>query len=314
MLIVVALAEDEETALWMRLFAEALPRARFVRREPGQAVDATAAQADYVVVAQPCATLFLEQSAPKAVFTVSAGVGHVFRMSGLPRAVPLVRIEDAGMAPQMVRYAMAAALRFALRLDRYERQQRDAQWERHMPREVASIAAGVLGLGVIGSAIAKALAGQGFAVRGYARGRKRVEGVACFDEAAGLPAFLARLDFLVCVVPATPATDGILNATTLGYLADGAYVVNIGRGAALVEEDLRALLDAGKLSGATLDVFRAEPLPPEHPFWRRPEIVVTPHMSGTTLPAETVAQIAGKIMRMERGEAVTGVVDHERGY
>ena len=180
---------------------------------------------------------------------MSAGVGHMFRMPGLPRAVPLVRIEDAGMAPQMVRYATAAALRFALRLDRYERQQRNAQWERHMPRDVASIAAGVLGLGVIGGAIARALVAQGFAVRGYARGRKRIDGVACFDDAAGLPAFLAGLDFLVCVVPATPATDGILNATTLAYLADGAYVVNIGRGAALVEEDLLALLDTRQAVG-----------------------------------------------------------------
>jgi glyoxylate/hydroxypyruvate reductase len=314
MLIVVALAQDEETALWMRLFAEAMPQARVVRREPDRAVDASAPQADYVVVADPCSTLFLEQPAPKAVFTVSAGVGHVFGMPGFPPAVPLVRIEDAGMAPQMVRYVTAAAMRFALGLDRYERQQRHARWERHLPRDVGSIHAGVLGLGVIGGAVARALAAQGFAVRGYARHAKRVEGIACFDEAAGLPAFLNELDFLVCVVPATPATDGILNATSLAQLADGAYVVNIGRGAALVEADLLALLDAGKLSGATLDVFRTEPLPAEHPFWRRPEIVVTPHVSGMTLPAETVAQIAGKIARFERGEAVTGIVDHERGY
>lgn len=314
MLIVVALAQDEETALWMRLFAEALPQARFVRREPNQPVDARAAQGDYVVIADPCETLFREQSQPRAVFTVSAGVGHVFEMPGLPRDVPLVRIEDAGMAPQMVRYVTAAAMRFALGLDRYERQQRGAQWVRHMPREVGSIQAGVLGLGVIGGAIASSLAAQGFAVRGYARHPKRIEGIACFDEGAGLPAFLAGLDFLVCVVPATPATDGILNAASLAHLADGAYVVNIGRGAALVEADLLALLDAGKLSGATLDVFRTEPLPAEHPFWRRPDIVVTPHISGTTLPAETVAQIAGKIARLARGEPVTGIVDHERGY
>lgn len=314
MLIVVALTQDEETALWMRLFAEALPQARIVHREPNQPVDVQAAQGDYVVIADPCETLFLEQRAPKAVFTVSAGVGHVFGMPGLPRDVPLVRIEDAGMAPQMVRYVTAAALRFALALDRYERQQRNAQWVRHMPREVGSIRAGVLGLGVIGGAIARSLAAQGFAVRGYARHLKRIEGIACFDAAAGLPAFLDGLDFLACVVPATPATDGILNAASLAHLADGAYVVNIGRGAALVEADLLALLDSGKLSGATLDVFRTEPLPAGHPFWRRTEIVVTPHISGTTLPAETVAQIADKIARLERGEAVTGIVDHERGY
>jgi glyoxylate/hydroxypyruvate reductase A len=248
------------------------------------------------------------------MFTVSAGVGHALRMPGVPCAVPLVRVEDAGMAPQMVRYVLAAALRVALGLDRYARQQRDAAWARHMPRDVATIRAGVLGLGVIGSAIARALAAQGFAVRGYARRRVRLDGVDCFDESAGLPAFLAGLDLLVSVVPATPATDGILNAAALAHLADGAHLVNIGRGSALVEADLLALLDAGKLAGATLDVFRDEPLPADHPFWRRPDIVVTPHVAGMTLPAETVAQIAAKIARLERGEAVTGVVDHERGY
>jgi glyoxylate/hydroxypyruvate reductase A len=311
--IVVTLSEQEASP-WMALFARALPQARIVRREPGQPVDATAPQADYVVIVEPCTTLFTEQRAPRAVFTASAGVGHVLRMPGFPRSVPLIRIEDAGMAPQMVRYVLAVALRVALGLDRYARQQRDIVWERHMPREVATIEAGVLGLGVIGGAIAQALAAQGFAVRGYARHAKRIDGVRCFDADAGLPAFLDGLDLLVCIVPATPATEGILDRTTLAYLADGAHLVNIGRGAALVEADLLPLLDSGKLSGATLDVFRTEPLPADHPFWRRTDITLTPHVSGMTLPGETVAQIAGKIARCERGEPVTGVVDCERGY
>ena len=115
-------------------------------------------------------------------------------------------------------------------------------------------------------------------------------------------------------MPATAATEGVLDRTTLSHLADGAHLVNIGRGTALVEADLIALLDCGKLSGATLDVFRDEPLSPEHPFWRRDDIVVTPHVSGPTLPAPTVAQIASKIARFQRGEPVTGVVDHQRGY
>jgi glyoxylate/hydroxypyruvate reductase A len=313
-LIVVAMAEDQESSLWMKLFADALPAATIVRREPDQPVDAASARADYVVVADPCATVFLEQAAPRAIFTVSAGVGHVAGLPGMPRAVPLIRVEDGGMAPQMVRYVLAAALRVALGLDRYVRQQREAAWVRHLPREVATMRAGVLGLGVIGGAIARALAAQGFAVRGYARRRVRIDGIDCFDETAGLPAFLAGLDFLVSVVPATPATEGLLNAASLAYLADGAHLVNIGRGSALVEADLLALLDGGKLAGATLDVFSDEPLPADHPFWRRPDVVVTPHVAGMTLPAATVAQIAGKIARLERGEAVTGVVDHARGY
>jgi glyoxylate/hydroxypyruvate reductase A len=235
-------------------------------------------------------------------------------MSNLPRDVLVVRLEDAGMAEQMVRYVLAAALRFLQRLDVYATQQRVVHWEQHDARSPANVTAGVMGLGVIGCQLAQALAAQGFVVRGLARTERKVDGVAVFAGDDRLGAFLDELDLLVAVLPATAATEGILNRNTLSRLADGAHVVNIGRGAALVEEDLIELLDAGKLSGATLDVFREEPLPPDHPFWHRPEILVTPHISGLTVPAAAVAQVAGKIAQLERGEPVTGVVAHERGY
>lgn len=302
-----------EASPWMALFCAALPEATWARHEPDAAPDATARRADYVVAAWPSATLFAEQPAPRAVFTVSAGVGHVLRMPNLPRAVPLIRVEDAGMAPQMIRYVLTAAMRFTQRLDTYRRQQQAREWLQHSPRAPAQMAAGVMGLGVIGSAIARALAQQGFAVRGHARSRKTVDGVRCFAERE-FDEFLDGLDFLCSVLPATAATTGVLNRRTLGLLADGAHVVNIGRGNVLVEEDLVALLDAGKLSGATLDVFRTEPLPAGHPFWERPEITVTPHVAGLTVPDETVDQVAGKIRALERGLPVSGVVDHARGY
>jgi len=149
-------------------------------------------------------------------------------------------------------------------------------------------------------------------VRGYAREAKSIEGVRCF--AGDLPSFLADVDLLVNVLPSTRATAGILDREALERLADGAHVVNIGRGDALVEDDLVALIDAGRIGGATLDVFVEEPLPPSHAFWSRPTITVTPHVAGLTIPEETVAQIAGKIRALERGEAVSGVVDAARGY
>jgi glyoxylate/hydroxypyruvate reductase len=311
---IVASLSEAAAVEWMPLFTAALPQAYLVRREPECAVDPAALQADYAVVVEPCTTLLLEQQALRAVFTVSAGVGHVLQMPGASSHVPLIRVEDAGMAPQMVRYVLAAALRFAQGADRYARQQRAGRWERHEPRRPGTIRAGVLGLGVIGTPVAQALASQGFNVRGFARTLKRIAGIDCFDEARGFAGFLHDLDFLVSVVPATPATDGILNRASLALLADGAHVVNIGRGTALVEDDLLPLLDSGKLSGATLDVFRTEPLPPDHPFWQREDIFVTPHVSGMTLHAETVAQIAAKIERCGLGEVVTGIVDHARGY
>ena len=313
MRVVLSLPEDAETC-WLELLRAALPDAQVSPRLWAAPVDPVAPPADYVVAYGKCDTLFDEQRRMKAVFTLSAGVGHLLRMPNVPRDVPIIRLEDAGMAEQMVRYVLAAALRFAQRFDVYARQQRDALWEQHEPRAPSSIKAGVMGLGVIGAQVARALSAQGFPVRGFARSAKHVDGVTVYAGEARLEAFLDGLEFLVCVLPATPATEGILNLATMSRLADGAHVVNIGRGAALVEEDLAALVASGKLGGATLDVFRKEPLPADHLFWRNPDIVVTPHISGLTVPAAAMAQIADKIMRLERGEPVTGVVAFERGY
>jgi len=301
----------EDASPWVDLFASALPEATIHLHEPGVPARDGVARADYAIAAYPSDTFFLEQPSPKAVFTVSAGVRHVLRMPHLP-AVPIVRVEDAGMAPQMVRYAVTAAMRFVQRLDAYRVQQSTGTWRQLDPRAPGDVQCGVMGLGVIGSAIARALVNEGFAVRGYARVVKSVEGVRCF--AGDLGTFLAGLDFLVSVLPATKLTTGLLDRRALERLADGAHVVNIGRGNLLVDDDLLALIDEGKLAGATLDVFREEPLPPSHPFWSRPTITVTPHVSGLTIPAETLAQIAGKIRALERGERVSGVVDVAREY
>jgi glyoxylate/hydroxypyruvate reductase A len=296
---------------WMELFQSALPDAEFLRHEPDAPVRPGIARADYAVAAYPSETFFLEQPAPNAVFAISAGVVHVLRMPNLP-AAPLVRVEDAGMVPQMVRYAMTAAMRFVQRLDTYRAHQLACEWRQLPPRGPAHVTCGVMGLGVMGSAIARALAAQGFVVRGYAREAKSIEGVRCF--AGDLPSFLAGVDVLVNVLPSTKETARMLDRATLSLLADGAHVVNIGRGDAIVDEDLVALIDAGRIGGATLDVFTEEPLPPSHPFWSRPTITVTPHVAGLTIPDETVAQIAGKIRALERGKTVSGVVDRARGY
>jgi glyoxylate/hydroxypyruvate reductase A len=311
--VVVTLSSADEQP-WMDLFRHALPDARVERREPGQPAEATEATADYVVLAEPCRTVFDVQRSPKAVFTASAGVGHLLRLPNLPRAVPVSRLEDAGMAQPMTCYVLAAALRFLLRLDTYSMQQRAGIWEQHDPRLPASVRVGVLGLGVIGGAIARALAAQGFEVRGYAASAKTIAGVQCFAGRDQLAACLDGVDLLVDVLPLTPATTGLLDAKSLALLADGAHVINIGRGATLVDGDLLSLLDSGKLSGATLDVFAPEPLAPTHPFWTHPRVAITPHVSGLTVPEDAVAQIAAKIRKFERGEPVTGLVDWTRGY
>ena len=296
---------------WIDLFRSAMPDAAFDLHEPDAPVRDDVPRADYVVIVHPSSTIFLQQPAPNAVFTVSAGVRHVLRMPHLPSA-PIVRVEDAGMVPQMVRYAVTAAMRFVQRLDAYRKQQEARAWEQLPPRDPSGIACGVMGLGVMGSAIARALVAEGFTVRGYARSAKSIDCVRCFT--GDLEAFLSGLDFVVSVLPSTRQTAGLLDRAALALLNDGAHVVNMGRGDILVEEDLLALIDEGKLGGATLDVFRKEPLPASHPFWSRPAITITPHVAGLTLPAETVDQIVAKIRAIERGAAVSGVVDVDREY
>jgi glyoxylate/hydroxypyruvate reductase A len=188
------------------------------------------------------------------------------------------------------------------------------QWSFRKPRRRADFAVGVMGLGVLGERVAKALQVFEFPVNGYSRSPKQLQGIRCFSGVQALPAFLAATRVLVNLMPLTPETENILNQTTLSQLQPGGYVINVARGRHLVDDDLMALIDSGHLAGATLDVFRTEPLPADHAFWRHPRITVTPHTSARTLREESIAQIVGKIQALQRGEAIQGIVDPQRGY
>lgn len=312
--IVIALGANG-LAKWSERLQAALPEADVTTR-PGERdeADAHAAPADYALVWRPHPSFFVEQKRLKAVFNLGAGIDALAAMPGFPRSVPLIRLEDAGMAGPMAQYALAVVLRFAFRFDEYAKRQSEREWAPRRPRAPAEVDVGVLGLGAIGSVIARTLHGQGFRVRGYARSRRALAGIRSYAGAAELPAFLTGLHVLVNALPLTADTAGLLRREHLERLADGAHVVNLARGAHLNEGDLLALLDAGKLSGATLDVFTHEPLPADHPFWRHPAVTVTPHVSGVTLLEESVAQVAHKIRSLERGEPVSGIVDWTRGY
>jgi glyoxylate/hydroxypyruvate reductase A len=167
---------------------------------------------------------------------------------------------------------------------------------------------------VLGERVARTVAQIDFPVLGWSRSPKAVAGVRTYSGAEGFGEFLAATRVLVNLLPLTPETQGIMRRDTLARLKPGAYVINVARGAHLVEEDLLALIEEGHVAGATLDVFRTEPLPAGHPFWNHPKITITPHTSARTLRDESIAQIAGKIAAMERGEAVAGAVDTARGY
>ncbi|MBO4119158.1 glyoxylate/hydroxypyruvate reductase A [Cupriavidus gilardii] len=305
---------DGRYAPWIEGFAQALPEAQCVTWEDsrGQAVD-------YAVVWRPPLEMLKGRQDLKAVFNLGAGVDGILRLrdtdpEALPAGVPIVRLDDAGMGAQMAEYVTHAVLRYFRRLDDYAAQQQAGTWKFLKPNRRADFTIGVMGVGTLGAHIARTLASFGFPVRGWSRSPKTVEGVQCHAGEAGQAAFLDGLRVLVNVLPLTPETENIIDAALLNRLAKGAYLINVARGPHLVEDDLLAAVQQGQIAGATLDVFRTEPLPPEHPFWREPRITITPHISALTLREDSIAQIADKIRALQAGQPIAGVVDLQRGY
>ncbi|MCD6076382.1 MAG: ghrA2 [Ramlibacter sp.] len=298
---------DTKTAPWIEGLRAALPGAVVEEWRPG------APQADHAMVWAPPQRFLDEQPGLKGIFNIGAGVDALMRLT-LPRDAVVVRLDDAGMSVQMAEFVCHAVVRHFRELDAYERDAAQGRWGFRKPRLRAEFPVGVMGLGVLGARVAQALAAFEFPVLGWSRSPKDVAGVRCFSGEVGFNDFLASTRVLVNLLPLTPDTEDLLDRDTLGRLQPGGYLVNVARGAHLVEADLLALLDSGHLAGAALDVFRTEPLPAEHPFWRHPKITVTPHTSARTLREESVAQIARKIAALENGEPIAGVVDRQRGY
>lgn len=298
---------DTKAEPWLQGLAAALPRADITLWQPG------APRADYAVVWAPPQQFIDEQPGLKALFNIGAGVDALLGLR-LPPRLPVVRLDDAGMAVQMAEYVCHAVIRHFRDLGGYEADMRAGHWAYRRPPRRQDFPVGIMGLGVLGQRVARALAQFEFPVLGWSRGPRQVEGVRCFSGPEGFNDFLAATRVLVNLLPLTPETRDIMNQGTLSLLKPGAYVINVARGAHLVDEDLLALIDSGHVAGATLDVFRTEPLPADHPFWQQPRITLTPHTSARTLRDESIAQIVRKMMALESGEPIAGIVDHARGY
>jgi glyoxylate/hydroxypyruvate reductase A len=301
---------DTQPAPWLEGLRAALPGASVENWQPG------AAPADYAVVWAPPQDFLDSQPALKAIFNTGAGVDALMKLR-LPAGVPVVRLDDAGMAVQMAEYVCHAVIRHFRELDVYEAEAAEDRWTYRKPRRRAEFSVGIMGLGVLGARVSQSLAQFDFPVLGWSRSPRQLAGVQCFAGEAGLADFLAATQVLVCLLPLTPQTEGIMRRETLRQLKPGAYVINVARGGHLVDEDLLTLIDSGHLAGATLDVFRTEPLPAGHPFWQQPKITITPHTSARTLRDETIAQIAGKMAALENGQPIAslaGVVNPHQGY
>lgn len=298
---------DTKTAPWIEALRSALPGADVADWQPG------APAADHAVVWAPPQQFLDEQPGLKGIFNIGAGVDALLKLRLPPRAV-VVRLDDAGMSVQMAEFVCHAVIRHFRELDAYERDTAQGKWSFRKPRQREDFPVGVMGLGVLGQRVAQTLAAFEFPVLGWSRSPKDLAGVRGFSGEAGFNDFLAATRVLVCLLPLTPETTGIMNRATLSRLLPGGYVINVARGGHLVDEDLLALLDEGRLAGAALDVFRTEPLPAAHPFWKHPKITVTPHTSARTLREESIGQIVRKLRALERGEAIAGVVDRQKGY
>ncbi len=298
---------DTKAEPWLQGLSAALPGAEISVWQPGSP------QADYAVVWAPPQQFMDEQPGLKALFNIGAGVDGLLKLRLPPQAL-VVRLDDAGMAVQMAEYVCHAVIRHFREFDGYEADMAAGRWGYRKPRMRSDFAVGVMGLGVLGERVAKALAQFEFPVNGWSRSPKTIDGVRAFSGEHGFNGFLAASRVLVNLLPLTPETTNVINKDTLGRLQPGAYVINVARGAHLVDEDLLALIDSGHVAGATLDVFRTEPLPVGHAFWNHPKITITPHTSARTLREESIAQIARKMAAQERGEAIAGVVQPARGY
>lgn len=269
---------------------------------------------EYAVIGIPESGILGALPNLKAVLSLWAGVDSLLADPVFPRDVPLARMVDPLLAIDMTHFAVHWVLHFHRGLHRYAQCQARGIWEPKPYLEASERRIGIMGLGVLGTGAAETIAGLGFDVAGWDAVEKEIDRVETFTGQAELAPFLARTEILVVLLPLTGETRGIINAETLSLMPKGSFLISLARGAHVVDGDLIAALDDGRLEGALLDAFTEEPLPRDHPFWRHPKIIVTPHVASTTTPRTAAAEIAIDIRRLLNGELPRHLVDMKRGF
>ena len=303
----------DDAAPWRAAVARHLPLSAefFVWGEDDVDLDAI----DYALVWKPEPGLLAKLSGVKAIFNLGAGVDALLQDATVPRHIPIVRLVDPRLTAGMTEYVVHWVLHFHRDMPTYARQQATRDWTQHGNADTAKRPVGILGLGELGQAAAHALLMLGFEnIAGWSRTHKDLPGIKSFAGTDELNAFLARTEILVCLLPATKATAGILNKTTLAALPAGAFVINGGRGGAVVDADLRTALNSDHLAGAALDVFNIEPLPDDHPYWAMANVFITPHIASLTTADSATQLIADGIEALQEGHSPHNVVDLDQGY
>ena len=269
---------------------------------------------EYALVWQPPKGLLRSLPNLKVIFSLGAGIDHLASDPELPDDVPIVRMVDPSLTSGMTEYVVMNVLNHHKSMRLYRDQQNRKEWTPHVPPVTWDRRVGIMGMGVLGSDAAGKLSYLGFDVAGWSRTHRERPGIKTFAGTEQLDDFLKETEILVCLLPLTEETTGILNTDLFAKLPKGASIINAARGGHLLEEDLLAALDSGHLSEATLDVFKTEPLDKDHPFWLHPKVTITPHAASFTHPSSSVRLIAEGMRRFESGEELLNVVDMKRGY
>ncbi len=302
-------ADPVRGAQWAQLFAERAPEIDFhIWPSTGDP-----SRVRFLAAWEPPENLAATFPNVELVFSAGAGVDQ-FDLSRIPAHVPVVRMIESGLVAGMVEYVTLAVLAAHRDWLGYATQQRQGLWKPIPVRTAASRRVGVLGMGVLGQAVLEKLHGFGFQCAGWSRTEHALPGIDCFAGENGMHAFLAHTDILVCLLPLTAATRGMLSRALFQRMPPGAILINVGRGGHLVERDLLDALDGGQLSAAILDVCDPEPLPQGHPFWRHPRIMLTPHIASMTQPETAVEAVIENIRRHREGLPLVGLVDRQHGY
>lgn len=301
-------------AYWATIWATPLKRANLSHVVHGRDRYAPD-EIDYALSFRPPPGLLKSLPNLRVVFSLGAGIDGFLADPDYPRSIPLVRFVDASLTKEMAQYVVLHVLMHHRHHRALDAAQKSRQWlQSRMERRTEETRVGVLGLGEIGAYSAQRLCDLGFPVSGWSRTRKSIAGVESYAGQSELGSFLAQSDILICLLPLTPGTAGILNAKTFASLPRGAYLINAARGAHQVERDIVEALDSGHLSGAALDVFETEPLPDDSPLWSHPKVTITPHIAAISDPDAAVQMVADGIARFERGEPLVNVVNLDRGY
>jgi len=272
------------------------------------------AEIDYAFVWHPPAGLFPRLTGLRVIFSLGAGVESVLADPELPPDIPVIRMVDPSLAQGMAEFVLMQVLHYHRRMPEVAANQRARLWQPLRPPVAQDRRVGILGFGQLGAHCAETLARLGFDVAVWSRTPRPAPGLTSFAGRDALPAFFARSEILVCLLPLTPDTAGILDAAAFAAMPHGGFVINAGRGGHLVEADLLAALDQGRIAGATLDVFNVEPLPTDHPFWVHDRITVVAHIAALTQPRTAVPVIAENIRRDQSGLPLLHAVDRARGY